>query len=271
MSIIGAYVVPHPPIILPEVGKGEEHKIQKTIDGYLRVAAEIAEIAPETIILTSPHSILYSDYFHISPGASASGDMRQFGVSSVTVDTEYDTELVGTIETMAAETGIPAGTAGERDPKLDHATLIPLRFIEQAWHSDKPHYQVVRIGLSHLSLQTHYEFGKCIADAVEKLGRRVVFVASGDLSHRLKKDGPYGYIEEGPEFDRQITNIMQTAKFDRLFKLDPTICEKAGECGLRSIAIMAGALDGKTVEPELISYEGPFGVGYGISAYKIKA
>ena len=78
MAIEAAFMVPHPPLIVPAVGRGGEKQIQKTTDAYERVADEIAKIAPETIIITSPHSIMYSDYFHISPGAGAKGSFRQF-------------------------------------------------------------------------------------------------------------------------------------------------------------------------------------------------
>ena len=73
MAILGAFIVPHPPLIIPEVGKGDEKKIQKTIDSYHEIARQIAELKPDTIIITTPHSILYSDYFHISPGSGAQG------------------------------------------------------------------------------------------------------------------------------------------------------------------------------------------------------
>ena len=75
MAILGAVQVPHPPLILPEVGHGEEKRIQSTIDAFETAAKFIADLQPDTVIISSPHSILYSDYFHISPGASAKGTM----------------------------------------------------------------------------------------------------------------------------------------------------------------------------------------------------
>lgn len=270
MSIIAAYIVPHPPIILPEIGKGEERKVQKTIDSYKKIAAEIAESEPETIVITSPHATLYADYFHISPGHHATGDFGQFGARGLVISADYDEEFVRELEKTAEENNIPAGTAGERDPRLDHGTMIPLRFIQKAWDPNKKPFKIVRIGLSGESLLTHYDFGKCIAEVAEKLNRRTVFVASGDLSHRLKEDGPYGFVKEGPIFDQQITNIMRSGNFSEIFNLDPHLCDQAGECGLRSFVIMAGALDGKQIEPELLSYEGTFGVGYAVASFKIK-
>ena len=51
--------------------------------------------------------------------------------------------------------------------------------------------KVVRIGISGLSPLTPYCFGQCIKEAVED--KNVLLIASGDLSHRLKEDGPYDY------------------------------------------------------------------------------
>ena len=73
MPIIASFMVPHPPMIVPDVGRGSEKQIAKTIASYEKVADEIAALKPDTIIISSPHSIMYSNYFHISPGARASG------------------------------------------------------------------------------------------------------------------------------------------------------------------------------------------------------
>lgn len=129
MSVVGTFIVPHPPIILPEVGRGEEQKIEKTARAYRAVAKHIAELKPETIVMTSPHSIMYADYFHISPGSGARGDLRAFGVSGVTAEASYDEVFAKSIGIQAEEDGIPAGTLGEKDSRLDHGTLIPLRFL----------------------------------------------------------------------------------------------------------------------------------------------
>ena len=272
MSIVGAFMVPHPPIILPEVGKGEEEKIRETTDSYVKVAEEIAALAPETIIITSPHSIMYSDYFHISPGETAYGDMSRFNADEVSFSEKYDTELVGKIceiadsRTGAGEFGFPAGTLGERDKALDHGTMIPLYFIRKKY-SD---FKLVRTGLSGLSYPTHYEFGKILQEAVEQTGRRVVLVASGDLSHKMKEEGPYGFAKEGPEYDERIMEVCGSGRFDELLDFDEDFCDKAAECGHRSFIIMAGALDGMAIKPHRLSHQATFGVGYGICTYDIE-
>lgn len=265
MSIKAAFIVPHPPLILPEVGRGEEKEIQKTIDAYDSIARQIAALKPRTIVLTSPHAVLYADYFHISPGSSASGDLGRFNAPTARVSVAYDPEFVRALTKNAKSTGLPAGTLGERDPSLDHATVIPLRFLEKYWKD----YQLVRIGLSGLPLPDHYRLGMQIAKTAEELQRDTVFIASGDLSHRVNPNGPYGFAEEGPIFDAYITEAMDKADFAAFLNIDQNMSEKAAECGLRSFVIMAGALDGKALKSELLSYEGVTGVGYGCASFYV--
>lgn len=262
-AFAGAFMLPHPPLIVPDVGRGEEKKIEDTVCAYREAAKRIGEIKPETIVLISPHQTMYADYFHISPGKKAKGDLGQFRAGGVKTEVWYDTEFVEKLCRLADIRGLPAGTMGEREKKLDHGTMVPLYFVEQYWKE----YRLVRIGLSGLPLIRHYELGQCIQRAAEALDRKTVLIGSGDLSHRLKEDGPYGYREEGPAYDRRIMDVMGRAAFGELLEFSEDFCEKAGECGHRSFTMMAGALDRTRVEAEVLSYEGPFGVGYGICCF----
>ncbi len=265
MSILAAFIVPHPPMIVPQIGHGQEKAVSETTEAYHEVARRIAEIKPETIVVTTPHSVMYSDYLHISPGSEAVGDFREFGAAEVSFKVEYDTEFRDTLLDLIEQKDIDAGTQGERKRALDHGTMVPLYFIDQVYND----YKLVRISLSGLPYSTHYSLGKCIAEAAEQTGRRTVIVASGDLSHKLKEDGPYGYVKEGPEFDREVTEAMAKGDFLRFMTLEDNLCEAVAECGLRSFIIMSGALDGKAVKPELLSYQGTFGVGYAVACFEI--
>lgn len=264
MGISAGFMAPHPPLIIPDVGKGEEKKIQRTIDAYQKVAEAVGRLQPETIVLLSPHQIMYADYFHISPGQGARGDFGQFRAARTSMEVAYDTEFVRVLCEKADASGLPVGTLGERERKLDHGTMVPLYFVNQFWTE----YRLVRIGLSGLPLAAHYRLGHCIQTAAQTLGRNTVVIASGDLSHKLKEDGPYGYQEEGPVYDGRIMDVMGRGAFGELLEFSEDFCEKAAECGHRSFTIMAGAFDRTGVEAEQLSYEGPFGVGYGVCAYR---
>lgn len=265
MPVAGAFIVPHPPLIIPQIGGERCKDVTKTIYAYERAARDIAALSPEVIVIATPHGVCYADYLHISSGGRAAGDFKRFGVPGVSIAAEYDGVFVQTLCGLAVREGIPAGTLGEKNRSLDHGTMIPLYFINQAAKD----YRLVRVALSGMSALVHYRFGKCIREAAEKSPRRVVMIASGDLSHRLSPDGPYGFRKEGPEFDRQMTKAMGDGDFLRFLCVDEKLSEAAGECGLRAFQIMAGALDGLSVRPELYSYEGPFGVGYAVAAFAV--
>ena len=263
MPITAAFAVPHPPLIVPQVGRGGEKQIEATARAYERVADEIAALLPETIIITSPHSVMYSDYFHISPGAGASGSFSDFGASQVRFDEQYDTGLVREICRLAGEENFPAGTLGEKSSRLDHGTMVPLYFIRQKYSDGK----IVRIGLSGLPFIEHYRLGQLIKKAADTIGTNAVFVASGDLSHKLRDYGPYGFAPEGPVYDERIMDVLSRASFGELLGFDETFCDKAAECGHRSFIIMAGALDGVSVKAEQLSHEDITGVGYGVCTF----
>jgi len=246
------FLVPHPPLIIPGVGGGDE--IPATRMAYERAAAEAADYAPDTYVIISPHSVLYSDYIHVAPGDSADGDMGDFRARDIKFHVDYDRELAAKIVGLAEERDIDAGFEGERHPQLDHGVMVPLHFFDAR--------RVVRISISGLSFIEHYSFGKCIADAAAALGRRLCIIASGDMSHKLKPDGPYGYAKQGPEHDSYIEKCIRSGDFRGLMNIDPALCDGAAECGTRSLIMMLGAFDGRAIESEVLAYEGPYGVGY---------
>lgn len=265
MGIVGGIMVPHPPLIVPDVGRGGESVIKETTAAYEKAADFVAELAPDTIVLSSPHSVMYSDYLHISPGYEASGDLGRFGAGNVKISVKYDSDLSNRFCELAEDENLPAGYMGERDKSLDHGTIVPLYFIMKKYTD----FKLVRLGISGISYADHYKIGQIVQKAANELVRRVVYVASGDLSHKLKDDGPYGFDESGPVYDEKIMDCMGRGAFGELLKFDPYLCDKAAECGHRSFVIMGGAFDGLSVETHKLSHQDVTGVGYGICTYKV--
>ncbi len=265
MAVLASYIVPHPPLIVGAVGRGEEKKIQKTVDSYHAVSREIASLQPETIVVISPHAVAYEDYFHIASGKGANGDFSAFGAGDVSLYAEFDEEFIDALSNIAQKKKLYAGTMGTRQKKLDHGVMVPLYFIHQYLQS----YQIVVLSISGFSYETHFSYGKCIAEAAETLQRDIVIIASGDLSHKLKEDGPYGFAQEGVEFDKKITDAMSKGDFSQFLSFEENFVSAAAECGLKPCIVMAGALETKKVDAKLYSYEGPFGVGYAVASYKV--
>ena len=259
MSVVSAVMVPHPPLIIPDIGNGEESKISNTINAYNEACEFIKKTNPDTIIIISPHSTYYSDYFHILANNENYGDFSNFTSSKIEFTLEYDNEFIDEISHLYKD----CGTLGEKSITLDHGTMVPLYFLKNYIINVK----YIVIGLSGLPLKEHYRLGMRIKDTADKLNRRVSIVASGDLSHRLLESGPYGYNSMGPLYDERIMNVMRNANFNELFDFDVSFLEEAAGCGHPSFTIMAGSFDKQNVESHKLSYEGPFGVGYGVCTF----
>ncbi len=271
-KIISAYIVPHPPIIIPEVGNGRELEAENTINGMLKVAASIKEDKPSTIIVISPHAPVFQDYIYISTSQKLNGDMVNFGCRYVNMSFRNNVSLVDRIIDFANTENIKAGGLDESiykrfkvSKKLDHGTLVPLYYIKKQY----PNFDLVHISIAQLSKHDLYKFGMCIGKAIEDTDENVVLIASGDLSHRLTQDAPYGFNPRGKEFDDLIIAAVTTSNINNLLEIDEELCESAGECGLRSFIIMYGAIYGHVLNAEKYSYEGPFGVGYLVSKINI--
>ena len=263
MPILGAYMLPHPPMIVKEIGGASINQIIETLNSYKAVAKEIATLKPDTIVISSPHTYMYNNHFYITPGKEIEGTFEKFGHKEIGFKEKIDEEFTNEIIKRANNTNIPVYFDSEKTT-LDHGTMVPLYFIEKEYQD----FNIVLLGISGLSYLEHYRLGQRIKEAGEKLNRNIVYIASGDLSHKLQKYGPYGFIKEGPIYDKIIMDIMGNARFLDLLTMDKELEDKAAVCGHRSFIIMAGALDKLEVDSKEYSHEDITGVGYGICSYK---
>lgn len=272
-TISAFYTMPHPPIIIPEVGRGEENKIKETSEACLKAAEEIASIEPDTIIIITPHGPLFSDAVAISAGENIYGNLGKFSAAQVELSLEINGSLTKKIIEYAEKENILTAQITESSAKrygieyeLDHGTIVPLYFINQKLLN----YKIVHITYGMLSKMQLYKFGMAIKKAVEESSSNAVLIASGDLSHRLKEEGPYEYNSYGEKFDKELISLLEDGDVLGMFNIDCTTVEQAGECGLRSFYIMLGAMNEYDFKGKLLAYEGTFGVGYCVMHFALQ-
>lgn len=261
-----AALSPHPPLIIPYIGGERIKEVSSTLNGIRTMVREMADSAPESIVFLTPHGNVFSDCISFLSDPELYGDFSSFGSKEKGTRVKNDLNLLAEIGEIATDAGINMlAVDGELarnnrlNSSLDHGILVPLHYIQEAGLKDTP---IVAVSIGFLEIRELYAFGKAIQDAAEQLGKRIAILASGDMSHRLKNEGPYDYHPDGPRFDQQVKSILETADVASLLNIPLTLRENAGECGYRSLLIMFGALDGIDFEPRIFSYEGPFGVGY---------
>lgn len=272
MSLKGFYLLPHPPIVIPEIGKGQEKKISNTGDGFHVIGKEIAKKAPDTIILVTPHGVMFKDAISLSYENEISGDLKNFGASGISMKLQINKPLTSKIYELAYEDHIPVVMATNSllnkyntSIYLDHGTMVPLYFIDK-YYKD---YKLVHITYAPLGDINLYKFGMYINKAVEESGEEAVFIASGDLSHKLKEEGPYGYSPFGEKFDGEFLKNLKNGDVKDIFNMDRENIANAAECGRNSVLTLLGALDKSKFNGELLSYEGTFRVGYGVMRFNV--
>lgn len=266
-------LMPHPPIMIPEVGKSELDKIKNTVVAAQLVAKTIKEQNPQTIIIITPHGPVFEDAASISIHPRLKGNFGAFGVPEVFLGFETDDLLARHILKSADRLGVNLIELTDDKAKsyrlsleLDHGALVPLYYVSKAGFKG----QLIHISVGMLSYEEMYTFGKAVQMAINAAGKKVAVIASGDLSHRLTPDAPAGYSPHAVEFDKQVLQAVQDVSVKALLNMDRKLVSDAGECGLRPIFCLLGVVGGLEATGELLSYEAPFGVGYGVAVITVK-
>lgn len=274
MSLVGCFAVPHPPIIIPEVGGPSLAEADATVRAMSALRERAAVLDPDTIVLLSPHSPLARSQMGVSLAAEYKGSLAYFRAPHVRVDVEGDLALAETIMREAAAHGIPATATAARGEvfDLDHGAMVPLVYLIGAL---KRTVRLVLLSFSYLDMDEHVRFGRVIGDALMAAPQRVLYVASSDLSHRLIPGAPAGYEPRAAEFDRAIADTFAAGDWEGLLSIDPGLVRRAGECGYRSLAVLSGVVDayeatGGATHNRLLSYEGPWGVGYMVGEVELE-
>jgi aromatic ring-opening dioxygenase LigB subunit len=257
--VVFAALLPHAPVLIPSVSRGRAQRVRSTLSAVREVARRLAATRADTLIVISPHSPRKSEMLGIWSTERLRGTLASFGASEEGVDFQNDAALAEQIAYQADRRGVR--TTAIRDSALDHGAIVPLWFAAEAgW--DRP------AAVTGLSDNEHFktvEFGAAIAEAAAKDGRHLAIIASGDMSHRLTPEAPCGFDERGARFDEWLMGTLRRGRCHELLDFDADLTEAAAEDALDSILIALGATDFKASGSEVLSYEGPFGVGYGVA------
>ncbi|MDL2280065.1 AmmeMemoRadiSam system protein A [Desulfovibrio sp. OttesenSCG-928-G11] len=259
MSFAWAALMPHPPLLAPKVGRGREQEAAVTLDGVSKIKRALrtvlADGLPDVLLVLSPHAPATAGALLINSAGGVSGNLARFGAPETGLEAVCDQRAGQELIRAMEAAGIAARSINMADISQDHATIVPLLLIRDSFPENKLPPLLIA-GPSGLSPKQSLLLGQCLRGLS---GRRWALLASGDLSHRLKKDGPYGLHPDGAVFDRAVIAALEKGDPAPLLDLSPEQRENAAECGLRPVLTLL-ALAGESLE--VFSYEGPFGVGY---------
>jgi len=259
MSIVFGAIMPHPPILVPAIGKERLKEAEQSKKALEEIARRLQKIDFDTLVIVTPHGDVGQASVPVYTSHVFEGNFSAFGQSKPVFSFKGDPQLG-----LAIVKDSPLATASP-ETILDHGALVPL-YYPFAAGLKKP---VLPMAIAFLPLPKLYEFGKALVKTSDRLDRKIAFIASADMSHRLTQDAPSGYSPKGREFDEKLVELVKAYNVNGILRFDPELAEAAGQDALWSIAILLGALDGKKVKQEVLSYEGPFGVGYMVASFEV--
>lgn len=262
MSLVFSAIVPHPPLLIPNIGKENLKRLEATKKSYNKLASNLEASGAESILVISPHGIIQTNAFTMNLNPVFTAQFEEFGDFSTKKTWTGDIGLAYKIRERL-ETKAPLQLISEE--LIDHGTGIPLILLTEK----TPNIKVMPLYYSGLDNEAHFKFGQLLRRELLFNKEKIAVIASGDLSHRITKSAPAGFSPKGKKFDKKLADYLLKNKFEDIVKFSPEdVCE-AGECGLRSILILLGILDEVKHEPQLLSYEYPFGVGYLTMEFKL--
>jgi len=265
-KIIYAALLPHPPLLIPEIGGIEVNQVKKTLLAFREIAYRIKKAGPDGVIFFTPHGYRrQDDEFCILGKKTYRGHFLLFHVpqEKIRIGARGDSEFPREIFLEAEKENLPALLVDEDfeyenslEVLMDHGTSVPWYYLVDTG-LDIP---VISINTGTLSRENHYLLGKAICRATVKSKKNIVIIASGDLSH---KHGDENFREKAKEFDGMVIDYINRGNIRGFMGLDEGFTEEAGQCAMNSIIMLYGTLDEKErLKSAVLSYEAPFGVGY---------
>lgn len=256
MSIVFAGIVPHPPLLIPNIGRENLAQLAATTRGYAEIGKVLKAARPDTVVIISPHGPVLESAYTINQSPEFEYNFQAFGDFATKGKFPGDIGLAHKMREGLESTAIPLTMATESI--LDHGSAVPLAVLGPSLGK----VSIVPLFYSGLGLPEHYEFGRHLQKILSLNSKSIAVIASGDLSHRLTRQSPAGYSPKARKFDQKVVDLLTQDKRKELMELDPALIAAAGDCGLRSIAIMLGIIDQIQLKPTKLAYEAPFGVGY---------
>lgn len=231
--------------------------LDKTTEAYQKIAEQLLAEKVESIIIISPHlnspesgwvinsapefKIGFENFGDFATRGQISGDMILAHELKEALKNNYNIQLTS-------------------EAQLDYGSAIPLQLLAPALKDVK----IISLSYAHSDRQSHFTLGRALKDIIISQNKKIAVIASADLSHRLKRSSPGGYSAKGAKFDNKLIEYLNDplSAGENVLQMDEKLVKDAMECGLKSICVLLGILDGLEYEPKVLAYQTEIGIGY---------
>lgn len=266
MSIKWVVLTPHPPLLVPEIGGNQIEDVNTTKTAMEDIFTKLKKYNHiDTVVVITPHGPYLAEQISVWDKENLRGSLARFkGKEKLSFPS--DRELVNKLAAKWEKFRMPYRLVGEgysnNEEELDHGAYVPLYYFRASFGKD---VNLVSITPGGVDYDLLWRAGELLGEVINEYDKDVGVLVSGDLSHRLKINAPAGYHPEAHEFDQKIKEILDRGDFSALKDIPEKLLMQTGECGYRPLLIAGGLLNDLNPQSQVLSYEGPFGVGYMVS------
>jgi aromatic ring-opening dioxygenase LigB subunit len=263
MVLVYACILPHGSDIIPQLAvRKTEHLFEKTRESARRIARDIREARPSTIVIASPHNLRLQNNIAIVTTENSSGELKGAGGRKVRLKLKCDREFSQDLLKESTRKGLPVVGANygsaegpASDMPMDWGTLVPMWFVAK---EERVKARTVIVTPSReIPLNQNIAFGRAVAETAEKSKKRIVFIASADQAHAHKKSGPYGYHRSAAKYDEFVSQAIQKNRIESISLLSKRFVEEAKPDSLWQMAILAGITKIVRMKGDPLSYAVP--------------
>jgi aromatic ring-opening dioxygenase LigB subunit len=263
MPLEYACIMPHGGDIIPQLAaRKTKHLFAKTRESTRKIARDIREVRPDTIVIASPHNLRLQDKIGIVTSENTTGQLNGPRGKKVNLSLKCDREFAQDLLQESARHHLPViganyGTAEgpASDMPMDWGTLVPLWFVAK---EERVKAKTVIVTPSReIPLGQNIAFGMAIGAMAEKRKKRIAFIASADQAHAHNKSGPYGYHASAAKYDEFVSQAIRKNSIGSISQLTRRFVENAKPDSLWQMAILAGVMRVVKMQGNLLSYAVP--------------
>ncbi|RSL29466.1 extradiol ring-cleavage dioxygenase [Salibacterium salarium] len=261
LGVLAAHV---PSICHRENVPNFQEEMVNTMDN---VTKKIAEVNPDAIVLISCHWIsTFNHYVDVS--SNHEGVLTAFECPDIISDVKYkhpgDKELGKEIVNAGKRAKLPVIPVDDPTYVWDYGTVVPLRYFSQ--NADIP---VVNLSITMAaSLEETYKWGEAIRDVLDNSNKRIVFIASGALAHKLVRGRHHMPTKAERALDNQFIDYLLNKDMGAAKEMLPQYANAAEvEGGGRHLAMLLGIIN-EDYSPSFLSYAQSSGSGNAIMTFE---
>jgi len=252
-----AFIVPHSPILIPSIGKANNLLLEKTTAAYKKIEEKLIAAEIDKVIIISPHGQAQENGLTLNVAPEFNINFEVFGDFSAKASITGDTVLAQEIkDDLKTETNIHLIS----ETNIDYGSGIPIYLLSAALKNTK----ITPILTGNPELSEYFIFGQKLHEVLSSRDEKIAIIASGDLSHKLKRRSPAGYSPKAAKFDNKVIEYLNSPEtaMENIAKIDAKTISDVMECGLKPIALLLGILQGQNFNPKMLAYQTELGVGY---------